>query len=157
MTVQNILISLSYILKTKKSSFLGCIIIFFFLVVIGCNPSGLKRYQVSGTITFDGQPVTEGEIRFSPDSAKGNTGPQGYAAIENGKFTTPKGIGVIPGPMYATVTVFDPIKGEAKNDGSDFRKIIFENWNYAFEMPAKSHVLDLKITKADVENLKSSH
>jgi hypothetical protein len=143
---------LSSLFETQKSSyFLGYFITFFFLVVIGCNPDGLKRYQVSGTVTFDGQPIAEGEIRFSPDNTKGNTGPQGYAAIQNGKFTTLKETGVIAGSMYATVTAVDPIKGEEKNDGSSSRKIIFENWNYAFEMPAKSHVLDLKITKEDVK------
>jgi hypothetical protein len=145
-------------LKTQKSfHFWKCIITFFLLVVIGCNPGSLKRYQVSGTVTFDGQPVAEGEIRFSPDNTKGNTGPQGYAAIKNGNFKTLKETGVIVGPMYATVTAVDPIKGEEKNDGSSSRKIIFENWNYAFEMPAQSHVLDLKITKEDVKELGSSH
>ncbi|MDR2438850.1 MAG: hypothetical protein LBE12_05715 [Planctomycetaceae bacterium] len=144
--------------ETQKSSyFLGCIIVFSLLVVVGCNPSGVKRYQVSGTVTFDKQPVAEGEIRFSPDTTKGNTGPQGYAAIKNGKFKTLKETGVIVGPMYATVTVVDPIKGEEKDDGSSSRKIVFENWNYAFEMPAQSHVLDLKITKEDVKELKNSH
>jgi hypothetical protein len=138
--------------KIQKLFHFGeCIIIFFLFVVIGCNPGGVKRYQVSGTVTFDGQPVAEGEIRFSPDSTKGNTGPQGYAAIENGKFKTLKETGVIVGPMYATVTAVDPIKGEEKNDGSSSRKIIFENWNYAFEMPAQSHLLDLKIMKEDLK------
>ncbi|MDR0338491.1 MAG: DUF4198 domain-containing protein [Planctomycetaceae bacterium] len=143
--------------KIQKSFyFLGCIVTFF-CIVIGCNSSSLKRYQVSGTVTLDGQPVAEGEIRFSPDNAKGNTGPQGYAAIENGKFKTLKETGVIVGPMYATVTAVEPIQGEEKNDGSSSRKIIFENWNYAFEMPAKPYVLDLNITKEDLKELENSY
>jgi hypothetical protein len=137
--------------KQKLFHWGSLIIICFIITAIGCTPAGPKRYQVSGTVTFDGQPVTEGEIRFSPDNTKGNTGPQGYAAIENGKFKTLKETGIITGPMFATVTAVGPAVTDDKNDGSSSRKIIFENWNHSFEMPAKPYVLDLNITK---ENLK---
>jgi len=53
------------------------------LMVLGCD-SKSDLYPVSGTVTFDGQPVKEGDIIFldpdnkvSPDAGK----------IENGKFT----------------------------------------------------------------------
>src|SRR5262249_44543146 len=35
-----------------------------------CAPSGPKMHEVTGTITFDGKPVTHGEIVFSPQDAK---------------------------------------------------------------------------------------
>jgi hypothetical protein len=55
----------------------------------GCmGDQGPKRYRVSGEITFDGKPVPHGEILFTPDSGKGNSGAQGIAIIQNGLFDT---------------------------------------------------------------------
>lgn len=49
----------------------------------GCGDAGPRQYQVMGTVTFDGQPVEEGEIRFMPTEAGGTP----YAGpIVNGKF-----------------------------------------------------------------------
>lgn len=47
----------------------------------GCG--GASEYTVSGTVTLDGQPVEEGEIRFLPTDGQGTpfAGP-----IVNGKF-----------------------------------------------------------------------
>lgn len=36
------------------------------LAVAGCGGSGPQRYAVSGTITFDGKPLPDGEIIFFP-------------------------------------------------------------------------------------------
>jgi hypothetical protein len=49
----------------------------------GCGPAGIVTHPVSGSVTFDGQPVAEGEIIFRvPDSAQGS-----YAAkIHDGRY-----------------------------------------------------------------------
>lgn len=39
----------------------------FALLTLGCGPSGPKTYQVGGTVTFDGEPIPEGYITFSPE------------------------------------------------------------------------------------------
>lgn len=53
------------------------------LTLAGCGSGGLAEYSVTGTVTFDGQPVEKGEIRLMPTEAGGTP----YAgAIENGKF-----------------------------------------------------------------------
>jgi hypothetical protein len=55
----------------------------------GClGEPGPKRFRVSGEITFDGKPVPFGEVLFTPDSGKGNSGPQGIALIQDGKYDT---------------------------------------------------------------------
>jgi len=33
---------------------------------LGCGPSGPQKYRVSGTVSFDEQPVEEGEVIFAP-------------------------------------------------------------------------------------------
>ncbi len=55
----------------------------------GCmGDPGPKRYRISGEITFNGKPVPHGEILFTPDGGKGNSGPQGIAIIQDGLFDT---------------------------------------------------------------------
>lgn len=55
----------------------------------GCGGgSGLKLEKVSGVVTFDGQPLTKGNVQFTPDGSKGTRGPMATGAIgSDGKFT----------------------------------------------------------------------
>jgi hypothetical protein len=66
----------------------------------GCGGSvdeGPERFDVSGTVTFDGKPVPTGTIYFNP--AEGHSGPQGFAAIVDGKYdTASEGKGTVGGP-----------------------------------------------------------
>src|SRR5690242_10819227 len=67
----------------------------------GCSSDrGPKRYRVSGEVKFAGQPIPYGEILFTPDSTKGNSGPQGIAIIQQGKYDTAgtRAPGVAGGP-----------------------------------------------------------
>ena len=54
-------------------------------LLVGCGDGGLKRYRVSGDVSFQGKPVPAGSIIFTPDTAKGNAGPQGTANIIDGR------------------------------------------------------------------------
>ena len=53
----------------------------------GCTPDDGRR-SVSGTVTYQGEPVREGNIRLSP--VKGTSGPVTGARIEDGTFRTPR-------------------------------------------------------------------
>jgi hypothetical protein len=52
----------------------------------GCG--GERLYDVSGTVTWKGKPVPKGLVFFDPDVSKGAAGGQGFANIQDGKFTT---------------------------------------------------------------------
>lgn len=74
----------------------------------GCGPGGAPQHNVAGTVTFDGQPVPRGSIRFLPDTEKGNTGPGGAAEITNGAFDTAKaGSGTVGGRHIVIIDGFD--------------------------------------------------
>ena len=77
--------------------------------VVGCGDDGPKRHRLSGAVTFDGQPIAYGDVLFTPDGAKKNSGPQGIAQIRDGKYDTALegGKGVGAGPMVVRVTGFD--------------------------------------------------
>ena len=74
-------------------------------VLCGCRPTDVRRFRVSGRATFDGKDLPAGRIYFEPDSARGNSGAAGYAAIVDGRFDTAlDGKGSIGGPMIVRVT-----------------------------------------------------
>lgn len=52
-------------------------------LLAGCGPSGPETYEVSGEVTFDGQPVAEGQIVFR--SAEGSSA-SWAGAIKDGRY-----------------------------------------------------------------------
>lgn len=76
------------------------------LAAVGCG-GGPKRYEVSGKVTFKGQPVPAGEIYFEPDGTAGNKGPAGFAKIVDGAYSTSSGgKGVVGGPHVVRMNGF---------------------------------------------------
>ena len=72
----------------------------------GCAEDGPKRFRVSGEARFDGKPIPYGDVLFTPDGTKQNSGPQGIATIRDGKYDTSgsQGKGVAGGPTVVRVT-----------------------------------------------------
>lgn len=73
------------------------------LSFVGCGSTEPRRYRLSGTITYAGQPVEMGEILLEPDTSRGNSGPGGMALIEGGRFDTRAGQGTVGGPHIARI------------------------------------------------------
>ena len=74
------------------------------LLGVSCGRAdGPARYAVSGVVTYAGEPVPVGEMRFEPDPERGGTGPGGYARIQNGKFTTDRDWGAVGGPHVVRI------------------------------------------------------
>lgn len=44
-------------------------------VAMGCSERGPRTYPVRGTVTYDGQPIADGDILFVPEDA--SLGPEG--------------------------------------------------------------------------------
>lgn len=96
------------------------------------------RHRVSGRVTCAGEPVPHGEILFSPDGSKGNTGPQGIAAIKDGRYDTAgsRAPGIAGGPMVVRVTALRTPGGG----------LIAEH-EFMAEFPATEHERDIDIPK----------
>lgn len=75
-------------------------------MLASCSDAGPKRFRVSGEAKFDGRPIPYGDVLFTPDGAKQNSGPQGIATIKDGKYDTAAadGKGVAGGPTVVRVT-----------------------------------------------------
>lgn len=75
------------------------------MLLPACSDSGPQRFQISGEAKFDGKPIPFGDVVFTPDGSKGNSGPQGVALIKNGKYDTrdKDGKGIAGGPTVILV------------------------------------------------------
>lgn len=87
------------------------------MIPTGCRPAGSTdgRHRVRGRITLAGEPVTQGEVLFTPDGARGNSGPQGLAIIGAGRYDTlgSRAPGVAAGPVIVRVTALATAQGPA--------------------------------------------
>jgi hypothetical protein len=79
-----------------------------------CSPQGPKKVQLSGKVTFKGQPVPAGYISFMPDASQGNRGEVRVVQIKDGAYDSAKerSPGVYPGPTVIRIAGFDgqPLK-----------------------------------------------
>lgn len=75
----------------------------------GCGRgSGVERAVVSGTVTFQGQPVADGMIRFIPDA-----GPASGAVIKEGRYEVKASGGAAAGVCRVEIRGFR--QGAAQN------------------------------------------
>jgi hypothetical protein len=109
----------------------ACGIVTISLALVGCG--GTHRNEVSGDVTFAGKAIPAGRIYFTPDTSKGNDGPQGWAEIKNGRFDTRDGgQGAVGGPMNVVIAGNDGAKG----DGQGLP--LFDDFSIKIDLPAES-------------------
>lgn len=85
--------------------YLTLVLIATLLGFTGCTQN-IGRHDLSGNVTFAGQPVPRGTIQFTP--AVGNDGPGGFAEIVDGKYDTSlTGKGPTKGPHTVVIEGFD--------------------------------------------------
>ncbi len=134
-------------LTKKKLSKVALYFVFAItFIAAGCGEGadkGPKRYHVSGTVTFEGKPVPFGTIMFTPDSKKGNKGPQGVAKIVDGKFDTANGHGIVGGAHQITITGVSE-KADPKVD-SPPDKSLFPEFKTEFNFPKEDSTKDFVV------------
>jgi len=107
----------------------------------GCD-GGLKRYSVSGAVTFGGRPVPAGEIAFEPDSSKGNNGPGSVVRIKDGRYQTEPGLGVVGGAYVIRII---PMSGTPFGDSLDGKPQLPRPHVQSVEFPASDSTKDFDI------------
>ena len=73
------------------------------MVAVGCG-SAPEQINVTGKVTFDGEPVANGQVEFEPQGA----GRMAFAAIADGAYATAKDRGVRPGKYLVRITATRP-------------------------------------------------
>jgi hypothetical protein len=87
-------------------------------VVVGCGGDGLETVRVTGTVTIDGKPLTQGTVSFTPEKGRGATG----QIASDGSFTLTtykKGDGVVLGRHKVAVVAIDRQGAKPYSEESD--------------------------------------
>lgn len=114
------------------------------LCSIGCSGDDGK-HTISGTVTFKGEPVPAGEVRFTPDMSKGNNGPVVLARIKEGRYETPSDKGVVGGPYQLRVSGFGSAPNSKDPTASDFGRPMFPVHRQDVDLPREDHEFDIVI------------
>ena len=111
------------------------------LASLGCGGhGGAERFEVSGAVTYDGQPVPVGSIVFLPDTTKGNSGPAGSAYIEDGRYDTREGgKGIVGGPHLVQIMGYD---GVAVGEEIPACSPLFPRYETAVDFPKEDTIRD---------------
>jgi hypothetical protein len=129
------------------------------VLIVGCSDTtGLeRRYSVTGTVKYKGEPVEKGRVDFIP--VEGSKGRAASGDIEQGSYsltTATTGDGAIPGSYKVTVTSMEvdttKLKEEAK--GGQFRhgpEIAKANAAAKRLVPSKYSLPDTSGLKAEVK------
>ena len=110
---------------------------------VGCGDDG--KYTVSGTVTFEGQPVPSGEIRFTPDN--GNKGPMVLTRIKDGKYETPKDKGLVGGSYQLRVSSYGAAGNANDPTAPDFGKPLFKPYRQDVEFPKEDFEHNIEIER----------
>ena len=114
----------------------------------GCGGDGLRRYTVSGNVTYDGKPIPFGFVRFEPDASKGNTGPGAGAQVKNGEFTTPNRKGIVGGPHQVIVYATDGIPTKIDGEDAPQGKPLFADYKAQVDFPRNDFEWNVDVPKS---------
>lgn len=117
------------------------------LLIAGCG-GGRDGFDISGKVTFDGQPVPAGKIYFNPDGSKGNSGASGFATIKDGAFDTAAEGGAphVGGAMIVAIEGMDPSeKTEDPESGEQIMKVLFPLYETPAELPKETGTMDFDV------------
>lgn len=119
------------------------------LLLSGCGggSDAPVRYDLTGTVSFNGEPVPYGEILFLPDNSKGNQGAGSVATIKEGRYQTPVGKGLIGGPYRVEIKGFDalPISGAVPVGDESVPQPLFKKYETNVDFPQESSTKDFQI------------
>lgn len=79
------------------------------LGAIGCG-GGTDRVAISGTASYGGEPIKDGQIAFTPQGG----GQTGIGAIVDGSYSIPADRGPSPGPALVRITANRPTGRKVK-------------------------------------------
>ena len=112
---------------------------------LGCGGrSGPARYDIQGSVTYQGKPVPAGRLVFEPDAEKGNKGPASYADIKDGRYATPRGKGMVGGPHVVRITGTD---GKASGE-SPQGSMLFPEFKTKADLPKEAAKKDFDVPAA---------
>lgn len=112
----------------------------------GCGgPDGPPRYEVSGMVTYNGQPVPVGYIHFVPDASQGNQGPATEVEIRDGRYATPSGKGTVSGPHRVTIHGQDGVAFDSPEGRIESGRPLFPSYETSVDLPQDNAVQNFAV------------
>lgn len=78
-----------------------CVLI---LGMVGCGKSGPERIPLSGKVTYNGEPIEDGEIAFQPEP--GTDAPPTSAPILDGEYKLSPNFEMVPGTYKVMIRAY---------------------------------------------------
>ncbi len=111
------------------------------VLLVGCGEKGPKRYDISGKVTYGGQPIPAGSITFIPSG--GNQGPAGTAIIEDGSYDTGSdGTGHVGGTHRVVIT---GLSGAGDDEFFPEGKPLFSDYEIEIDLPQEETTEDFEV------------
>ncbi len=122
------------------------------LAFAGCS-SKPKPAQLSGTVTFKGQPVPAGFVSFTPDVENGGKGQLRVFQIKDGAYDSAKETpsGINPGGYYVRIGGFDGVRIPRYGQG---KQIFNEVTDIYVTVPEGTTTKDFVIPESAGQNVK---
>lgn len=107
-----------------------------FALIAGCSQSAPDRVVVGGSVTYNGEPVPNGQITFIPSEA--NPGPVSGGPIKDGRYVAQARGGVPLGKHRVEIVGFRPMKstGAPVGEGLPAEQYLPSQFNQRSELTA---------------------
>lgn len=126
---------------------IGILVAVGLLAAAGCSRQrGPSRYDLRGSIVWNGKPVPVGTIVFAPDLARGNNGPGASVDITAGSYATRPGFGTIGGPHVAIITAYDGVPVQYENITDPIGTQLFPPRRVEIDLPRAAATQDFDLT-----------
>ena len=122
-----------------------CCYVVLFLAVQGCGEKGPARYELSGKITYRGNPVPAGTITFEPKEMVVNSTTIGEAEIKDGQYRTLPDKGVVGGPQKVFVSGYN---GIPEPGSGPLGASVFATYATEIELPREPSTHDIEVPAA---------
>ena len=101
-----------------------------------------------------------GQIVFEPDRSAGNSGPQGFAEIRDGKYDTTTGKGTVGGVHIVRISGYEGgAAGGVSEEGSETEGSateLFAGFQTNADFPKEASTMDFAVTSDEVKGQKQA-
>ncbi len=118
------------------------------LCAVGCGSGEIKRYNISGTVNYNGKPVPAGTISFEP---VGREISPGFATIRDGKYDTAEnGVGQVGGEHVVKITgdARPPVDPNSFQADSYVAKELFPKFQKNAVLPKRRSTQDFEVPRS---------
>ncbi|QDU38534.1 hypothetical protein Mal4_28630 [Maioricimonas rarisocia] len=130
-----------------RASLLCCLTVLpLTVLLVGCTGSGIATGDMSGTVTFNGEPVPYGTIEFHPASESENPGPTVSTEIHNGTFDTAEsGTAVVRGPLEIRITAYPSEPADLEDETAEAEVVEPYFVGYTVEMDYTAEPVEIAV------------